>query len=74
MLRRNHGRLVVLRPETPGAELAQMNVVRTPEDLRKIGDGVVATVRAMRETSNWEQYVDGLQALENATPLFDFEK
>lgn len=77
MLRRNYRREVVLRPECSGAELAAMNVVRNPADLRKIGQGVVATVRMMRaqfpSPAEYEAYVDKLQALDDATPPFDFE-
>jgi len=71
---RNHGRLVVLRPETPNSVLAQRNVIHTEDERRKLGAAVEATVRAERAVQDPEGRVAELEALDAKTPLYDFEK
>jgi len=68
--KRNDGRLVFERAETPASELAQRNVIHSEEEHRQLGAAILAGVQ--RETG--ADKLKRLVELDANTPLFDFEE
>ncbi|QQQ77800.1 hypothetical protein IOD16_04690 [Saccharothrix sp. 6-C] len=74
--KRNHGRLVVVRPETPNSELAKRNVIHTDEERDSLAEAVEAAVKRERALTPEQKMarIAALKALDAATPPYDFEK